>query len=214
MIVGKRALPALGVAGAAPSVALLAAARRHRDRLRRRPRWPDGRRGARGRGCLTVAFAALGAEWELVPPTADPFVAQELVETAYHVLWELVHVFFEHRGLLRGPRRGRAHDPAPSSFLYPFLAEREDDLDAVLADVRASVLAKAEEVGRAARATVAEAARRARRGRGRRCARASTRAARCWRSATAARRPTRWTLVADLRSRRRRAAGRRAARST
>jgi D-sedoheptulose 7-phosphate isomerase len=32
--------------------------------------------------------------------TADPLVAQEILETAYHELWELVHVFFEHEGLL------------------------------------------------------------------------------------------------------------------
>ena len=38
-------------------------------------------------------------------PPSDPFVAQELVETAYHVLWELVHVFFEHRGPARRARR-------------------------------------------------------------------------------------------------------------
>ena len=36
------------------------------------------------------------------PPDGDPFVRQELVETLYHVLWELVHVFFDHRGLLQG----------------------------------------------------------------------------------------------------------------
>jgi D-sedoheptulose 7-phosphate isomerase len=62
------------------------------------------------------------------------------------VLWELVHVFFEHRGLLEGRSAAPVHDTGASSFLYPFLAEREDDLDAVLADVRASALAKAAEV--------------------------------------------------------------------
>jgi D-sedoheptulose 7-phosphate isomerase len=36
--------------------------------------------------------------------TDDPFVGQEVLETAYHELWELVHVFFEHQGLLsEGP---------------------------------------------------------------------------------------------------------------
>ena len=67
----------------------------------------------------------------------DPFVRQELVETAYHVLWELVHVFFDHRGLLEGARRGAVHDTGASSFLYPFLGEQQTDLEAVLADVRA-----------------------------------------------------------------------------
>jgi D-sedoheptulose 7-phosphate isomerase len=57
-----------------------------------------------------------------------------------------VHVFFDHRGLLEGRRGGAVHDAGASSFLYPFLDEREDDLEAVVADVRASVLMKAGEV--------------------------------------------------------------------
>jgi D-sedoheptulose 7-phosphate isomerase len=68
------------------------------------------------------------------------------VETLYHVLWELVHVFFEHRGLLEGRSERRTHDTGASSFLYPFLAEREHDLGAVLDDVRRSVLMKADDV--------------------------------------------------------------------
>jgi D-sedoheptulose 7-phosphate isomerase len=36
-----------------------------------------------------------------VVPAQDPMVIQETHETLYHVLWELVHVFFEHEGLLR-----------------------------------------------------------------------------------------------------------------
>lgn len=31
----------------------------------------------------------------------DPLLIQEIHETLYHVLWELVHVFFEHEGLLQ-----------------------------------------------------------------------------------------------------------------
>ena len=62
-------------------------------------------------------------------PDDDPFVRQELVETLYHVLWELVHVFFDHRGLLEGRERS-VHDTGASSFLYPFLGERETDLEA------------------------------------------------------------------------------------
>ena len=72
---------------------------------------------------------------------------QELVETLYHVLWELVHVFFDHRGLLEGREQRAIHDAGASSFLYPFLSEAEDDLDAVLDDVRRSALIKAGEVG-------------------------------------------------------------------
>jgi D-sedoheptulose 7-phosphate isomerase len=81
-----------------------------------------------------------------VPPVTDPFVAQELVETLYHFLWEHVHVFFEHRGLLEGRDAKRVHDSGASSFLYPFLGEQEKDLEAVISDVHASVLMKAREI--------------------------------------------------------------------
>jgi len=76
----------------------------------------------------------------LEPPGDDPFVRQELAETAYHVLWELVHVFLEHS------ERSR-HDPGAASFLYPFLGEAETDIATVTEDVRRSVLMKAEEIG-------------------------------------------------------------------
>jgi D-sedoheptulose 7-phosphate isomerase len=149
VIVGKRALPAIGlsreggslerqvelVAGAddiaigfdAGSAAALALARE--------------------RGCLTIAYEPLGAEWEFEPPSPDPFIRQELAETHYHLLWELCHVFFEHRGLLEGREARAGHDTGASSFLYPFLAEQETDLDGVLEDVRRSVLMKASDVG-------------------------------------------------------------------
>jgi D-sedoheptulose 7-phosphate isomerase len=149
VIVGKRALPALGLsreggalerqarlvlapddiaigfdAGSAPALAL-----------------------ARERGCLTIAYQPLGAEWEFDPPSSDPFVRQELAETHYHLLWELCHVFFEHRGLLEGREARAGHDTGASSFLYPFLAEEESNLDGVLEDVRRSAMMKAADVG-------------------------------------------------------------------
>jgi D-sedoheptulose 7-phosphate isomerase len=102
---------------------------------------------ARERGCLTLAFSPLAAEWEFEPPSADEYVRQELVETLYHVLWELVHVFFDHRGLLAGRDVRRVHDAGASSFLYPFLGERERELEPVVEDVRQSALVKAAEVG-------------------------------------------------------------------
>ena len=40
------------------------------------------RRRARAAARSTIAFAALGAEWTFEPPSDDPFVRQELVETA------------------------------------------------------------------------------------------------------------------------------------
>ena len=149
VIVGKRALPALGVPCA--DVALLA---RPDDIAMAFGSGPEVEAAVRAAGCMTVAFAPVGAEWELVPDTEDPFVAQELVETAYHVLWELVHVFFEHRGLLAGRDSRTRHDSGASAFLYPFLAETEHDLDAVLADVAASALAKAGEAGELRAATL------------------------------------------------------------
>jgi D-sedoheptulose 7-phosphate isomerase len=156
VIVGKRALPAIGLAGEggalAAQVALLA--RPHDIAMAFGAGDPDGECAAaiavaRERGCLTIAFESdptHAAEWEFAPPTSDRDVAQELVETLYHVLWELVHVFFEHRGLLSGRSERRVHDAGASSFLYPFLDEREDKLEPVVEDVRRSVLAKAAEI--------------------------------------------------------------------
>lgn len=39
-------------------------------------------------------------DYDFVIHSQDPFVIQETHETLYHVLWELVHIFFEHEGLL------------------------------------------------------------------------------------------------------------------
>jgi D-sedoheptulose 7-phosphate isomerase len=111
---------------------------------------------ARERGCLTIAFAPVGSEWPFQPPAVAPDVRQELTETLYHVLWELVHVFFEHRGLLTGRHQPRSHDGGASGFLYPFLAEREDNLEAVLDDVRRSVLMKAQETAALRAQTLSE----------------------------------------------------------
>jgi D-sedoheptulose 7-phosphate isomerase len=152
VIVGKRALPAVAVTGAPDEVGravdLLAAPE---DMLigfePDSGELADAFTRARRAGLLTLAFAPLGAEWELVPDTDDAYIAQELAETAYHVLWELVHVFFDHRGLLEGRQARQTHNAGASSFLYPFLAEQEDNLDAVLADVRRSALMKADEIG-------------------------------------------------------------------
>ena len=121
VIVGKRALPALAVTP--QDLATLAG--------------PDD---------MTISFDAprlvisAGEEWPFDPPTVDPFVRQELEETLYHVLWELVHVFFDHLG-------GSTAGAGASGFLYPFLGEQSGDLAAVEDDVRRSVLMKADEAG-------------------------------------------------------------------
>ena len=164
VIVGKRALPALGLTGESARLERELALVTGADDIviafgepADGPQLAAALAVARARGCETIAFAALGAEWELEPPASDRFVRQELVETAYHVLWELVHVFFEHRGLLEGRTDRRSHDAGASSFLYPFLAEREHDLDAILADVRESALMKSARGRRAARGRRCEA---------------------------------------------------------
>ena len=149
VIVGKRALPAIGLSREGGSlerqVELLAGT----DDIA--IGFDAGSAAAlalaRERGCLTIAYEPLGAEWEFEPPSPDPFIRQELAETHYHLLWELCHVFFEHRGLLEGREARAGHDTGASSFLYPFLAEQETDLDRVLEDVRRSVLMKASDVG-------------------------------------------------------------------
>jgi D-sedoheptulose 7-phosphate isomerase len=164
VIVGKRALPALALTPDGGELAMQAALLLRADDIALAfGADEDGEevtaalRRAREAGCLTVAFAAgAGAEWEFPPSSEDRYVRQELVETLYHVLWELVHVFFEHRGLLSGRDAPRSHDAGASSFLYPFLAEREHDLDSVLDDVRRSVLMKAEEVGALREQTLTE----------------------------------------------------------
>jgi D-sedoheptulose 7-phosphate isomerase len=110
---------------------------------------------ARSQGCLTIAFDPGPAEWEFVPPGDDPFVRQELVETAYHLLWELVHVFFEH-GLAPTEGPGPQAPPPKAGFLYPFLSGARGDLETVIEDVRRSVIVKAEEVGELRRQTLVE----------------------------------------------------------
>jgi D-sedoheptulose 7-phosphate isomerase len=79
VLVGKRALPAIAV---------------------REPAHVDLLIGAND---VRMEIAELGFSIDgesFAVDTDDPLVAQEVIETAYHELWELVHVFFEHEGLL------------------------------------------------------------------------------------------------------------------
>src|SRR5207253_761521 len=117
VIVGKRALPALALPA---------------DRL---DLLLDAEDMLIGFDPLTITA---GEQWTFDVP-GDPFVRQELAETLYHVLWELVHVFFEHLGTSTA-------GAGASAFLYPFLEPRQSDLDAIVEDVRGSVLMKAREI--------------------------------------------------------------------
>ncbi len=58
---------------------------------------------ARDRGLLTIALSGREpalADHAFAVPSDDPAIVQEVQEITYHVLWELVHVFFEHPRLL------------------------------------------------------------------------------------------------------------------
>jgi D-sedoheptulose 7-phosphate isomerase len=156
VIVGKRALPALDLSLAGPDgIATLllpddmvmgfgppAGDPEVQEMLRR----------ARERGAQTFAFPgdaddAGPSDYSFSPPTSDPYLHQELIEIAYHTLWETVHVFFEHREM--------GHDVGASSFLYPFLGKEKQDTEGLLASVAASIAAKTAEDERL-RSAVAE----------------------------------------------------------
>jgi D-sedoheptulose 7-phosphate isomerase len=117
VIVGKRALPALGVPD---GLELIAEPHDMVIGFGSSPSTLAALAIARERGCLML---------DLAPTADDPLVAQELHETLYHVLWELVHVFLE-------------HDAEP---IYSFLKREAVDPEAVLADVARSVVMKAAE---------------------------------------------------------------------
>jgi len=102
---------------------------------------------AKERGALTFALAGEAGDYTFDPPDEDPFVVQEVFEVLYHMLWETVHVYFEHRE--------QGHDVGASSFLYPFLGKGEQRLEGVVQEVQGSMLQKMEEVN-AMRTAVAE----------------------------------------------------------
>ncbi|MDQ3785079.1 MAG: SIS domain-containing protein [Actinomycetota bacterium] len=112
-------------------------------------------REAEAAGMLAIflgggSTGAASAEHRFEVASDDPFIVQEVHETLYHVLWELVHVFFEHKGLLvdqgGASSPGRAHDTGRSSFLYPFLKGAETDLAGVVSEISRSILQKADDV--------------------------------------------------------------------
>jgi D-sedoheptulose 7-phosphate isomerase len=109
VIVGKPALPAVSPASDPARALSLERIGRAGDvalGLAHRPRDPAvtsflARAG--DRGLLTIALTAgetIDADHAFAVPSDDPTIVQEAQETTYHVLWELVHVFFEHPSLL------------------------------------------------------------------------------------------------------------------
>jgi D-sedoheptulose 7-phosphate isomerase len=142
VIVGKRALPALDVG---PDFeARLPVILRPEDMVMgfSFPAGDDAVErvlsAARERGALTFALAGEVGNYPFALPDEDPFVSQEIFEVLYHMLWETVHVYFEHRE--------QGHDVGASSFLYPFLGRQEQQLEEVVEEVQGSMLQKMEEV--------------------------------------------------------------------
>jgi D-sedoheptulose 7-phosphate isomerase len=93
---------------------------------------------AQARGALTFALAGVCGDYPFAEPDPDPWLAQEIVEVLYHLLWETVHVYFEHRE--------QGHDVGASSFLYPFLGSQIQSLDAAIIAVQESMLQKVAEL--------------------------------------------------------------------
>jgi D-sedoheptulose 7-phosphate isomerase len=151
VIVGKRALPALDLG---PDFERrLPVLLRHEDVVMGFA-FPDqdaaverALQVAQERGALTFALAGGTGDYAFHPPDDDPFVTQEVFEVLYHMLWETVHVYFEHRE--------QGHDVGASSFLYPMLGKGEQPLEKVVKEVQGSMLQKMEEVN-AMRAAAAE----------------------------------------------------------
>lgn len=127
VIVGKRALPAIALSndsamlseagnggGALPFAHQLAVLARPQDMALGFS--PEGHCAnvvaalseAQKMGLLTLGLtggdggvmAQANLDFCFVVPATDASVVQETHETLYHVLWELVHIFFEHEGLL------------------------------------------------------------------------------------------------------------------
>ena len=129
VLVGKRSLPALALTNDSATLSALMAEEHPEPvfvrqlRALARPQdmalgfSPDGRcrnvaaalDAARQMGLLTLGlaggdgglFTQADLEFCFVVRAGDPLAVQETHETLYHVLWELVHVFFEHEGLLQ-----------------------------------------------------------------------------------------------------------------
>ncbi len=128
VIVGKRALPALALTNDSATISGLMAGGDtgmpfvQQLKVLARPQdiamgfSPDGNCAnvvaalnvARQMGLLTLGLVGGngGLLWQteidfcFVVQSHDPLVIQETHETLYHILWELVHIFFEHEGLL------------------------------------------------------------------------------------------------------------------
>jgi D-sedoheptulose 7-phosphate isomerase len=104
VIVGKRALPAISLTGGfASMIGVLArgddiALALYGDA--NSAELSEAVAAAEGKGLLTIAVGSSAVDNPAAHSyrvlTDDPLVAQEVSETFYHVLWELVHLFIDH----------------------------------------------------------------------------------------------------------------------
>lgn len=111
VIVGKVALPALALGNDPTAATNLRRLARPDDILIALAHTPAASRAAaaevaraRDLGLLTILFGCgeprSDADFAFDVPSDDEDVVQEVQETAYHLLWELAHVFLEQPGLL------------------------------------------------------------------------------------------------------------------
>ena len=139
VVVGKRALPAWDVSHrSCPS--LIALTRPEDIVMAFDPSGTDpglerSLEAVRARGAQTFALAGRHADYAIDIVDPDPFIHQEIVEILYHVLWETVHVFLEHGAT--------PHDAGPAAFLYPFLADGEQQTEGLIGQVTTSMQSKA-----------------------------------------------------------------------
>jgi D-sedoheptulose 7-phosphate isomerase len=166
VIVGKRALPALSLVSDAATLMGVAARRgldgvyAHQVEVLGRPddialgissdgncaNVRAGLRAAREVGLLTIGLVGgdggavlAGGEADhcLVVASDDALVVKEGHVTAYHLLWELVHVFFD------SPEASAPQPPSGVEALYPFLygggSEARPVLDAAAESARQKV---------------------------------------------------------------------------
>ena len=92
---------------------------------------------AQSQQALTFALSGPQGSYAFEAFTQDPFIHQEMIEILYHVLWESVHVFLEHREL--------GHEVGAAGFLYPFLGQEKQETDDLVAQVAASIRMKVQD---------------------------------------------------------------------
>jgi D-sedoheptulose 7-phosphate isomerase len=139
VIVGKRALPALDLS-ALGRVAMEALVRPEDIVMGFGP--PGGDpvitgtlESAHRAGAMTFALPGRNADYAVECFSSDPFLHQEMMEILYHMLWETVHVFFEHREL--------PSEAGDAGFLYPFLGSgKVESSGSVIQDVASSIRIK------------------------------------------------------------------------